>query len=109
MVENVDDAFLERQGWDPAGPLFKAVHWKYSNLRPAAPTWAPCAYAPEWESSWGPCPVGIHFILFCIHLFCISWERRRPIYKLNACISIHIFFFCIFKTRVSAFIHLIAL
>lgn len=56
MVENVDDAFLERQGYDPSGPLFKAVHWKYSNLRPAAPDWAPCAYAPEWEHSWGPCP-----------------------------------------------------
>lgn len=56
MVENVDDAFLERQGYDPSGPLFKAVHWKYSNLRPAAPAWAPCAYAPEWEHSWGPCP-----------------------------------------------------
>lgn len=56
MVENVDEAFLERKGYDPMGPLFKAVHWKYSNLRPAAASWAPCAYAPDWESSWGPCP-----------------------------------------------------
>ena len=58
MVENIDDAFLERHGFDPAGPLFKAVHWKYSNLRPGAATSAPCTYAPDWDWSWGPCPEG---------------------------------------------------
>jgi hypothetical protein len=52
MVENVDDAYLERQGEDSSGPLFKAVHWKYSNLRPAAPAWAPCPFAPDWEKGW---------------------------------------------------------
>jgi hypothetical protein len=56
MVENVDESFLERHGLDPRGPLFKAVHWKYSNLRPAAAPWMPCPHAPDWESSWGPCP-----------------------------------------------------
>ena len=56
MVENVDVAFLERHGYDPSGPLFKAVHWKYSNLRPAAASWKPCTYASEWDWSWGPCP-----------------------------------------------------
>lgn len=58
LVEQVDSAFLERRGRDPDGPLFKAVHWKYSNLRPRAPAWRPCAYAAEWEiPGWGKeCP-----------------------------------------------------
>ena len=34
MVENVDGEFLERKGESPSGPLFKAVHWRQSNLRP---------------------------------------------------------------------------
>jgi len=56
MVENVDGEFLERKGQSPAGPLFKAVHWRESNLRPRAPDWAPCRYDAKWESSWGACP-----------------------------------------------------
>ena len=56
LVEQVDDAFLERVGHDPRGDTFKAVHWKYSNLRPTAPASAPCRYVPDWESGWGPCP-----------------------------------------------------
>ena len=46
-------AFLERVGHDPRGDTFKAVHWKYSNLRPTAPASAPCRYVPDWESGWG--------------------------------------------------------
>lgn len=56
LVEQVDDAFLERVGYDPRGDTFKAVHWKYSNLRPTAPASAPCRYVPDWETGWGPCP-----------------------------------------------------
>ena len=56
IVEQVDSTFLERRGFDPRGALFKAVHWKLSNLRPPAPGWAPCRYDPEWELGWGPCP-----------------------------------------------------
>ena len=56
LAEQVDDAFLERVGHDPRGDTFKAVHWKYSNLRPTAPASAPCRYVPDWESGWGPCP-----------------------------------------------------
>ena len=55
-VENVDGEFLERKGESPSGPLFKAVHWRQSNLRPRAPAWAPCRYDAEWESDWGACP-----------------------------------------------------
>ena len=33
FVEQVDGAFLKRQGLDPKGDMYKAVHWKYSNLR----------------------------------------------------------------------------
>lgn len=56
IVEQVDSSFLNRNGLDPKGALFKAVHWKLSNLRPPAPTWAPCRYDQEWELNWGPCP-----------------------------------------------------
>ena len=56
LVEQVDDAFLERRGLDPGGALFKAVHWKLSNLRPPAPEWAPCRYDRDWELGWGACP-----------------------------------------------------
>jgi len=34
MVEQVDERFLQRKGFSPDGRLFKAAHWKYSNLRP---------------------------------------------------------------------------
>ena len=40
LVEQVDDAFLKRRGLDPTGALYKAVHWKLSNLRPPAPVGA---------------------------------------------------------------------
>jgi hypothetical protein len=57
MVEQPDDSFLARAGLDPSGSMFKAVHWKYSNLRPLVQhSWVPCEFAPEWESGWGPCP-----------------------------------------------------
>ena len=56
MLENADESFLERFGLGVDGPLFKAVHWKYSNLRPAAAPGSPCRFAPDWESKWGPCP-----------------------------------------------------
>ena len=56
LVEQVDEAFLERRGLDPTGALYKAVHWKLSNLRPPAPEWAPCRYDGEWELGWGACP-----------------------------------------------------
>ena len=56
LVEQVDDAFLERRGLDPRGALFKAVHWKLSNLRPPAPEWAPCRYDRDWDLEWGACP-----------------------------------------------------
>jgi len=37
---------------DPDGPLYKAVHWKYSNLRAADPG-ATCPWAvPDWEYAW---------------------------------------------------------
>ena len=56
MVENVDGDFLERKGESQSGPLFKAVHWRQSNLRPRAPAWAPCRYDAAWEKGWGACP-----------------------------------------------------
>lgn len=56
LVEQVDDAFLKRRGLDPTGTLYKAVHWKLSNLRPPAPEWAPCRYDRDWELAWGACP-----------------------------------------------------
>jgi hypothetical protein len=34
MVEQVDERFLARKGFAPEGRMFKAAHWKYSNLRP---------------------------------------------------------------------------
>jgi|AntAceMinimDraft_1070359.scaffolds.fasta_scaffold08884_2 hypothetical protein len=73
MMENVDDAFLERQGFDPTGPLLKAVHWKYSNLRPAAAAWAPCTFAPDWESKWGPCPEGEDLVRTCTNTVLCSY------------------------------------
>ena len=37
---------------DPDGPLYKAVHWKYSNLRATDPD-AACPWAvPDWAMSW---------------------------------------------------------
>ena len=33
MVEQVDEIFLARKGFAPEGRMFKAAHWKYSNLR----------------------------------------------------------------------------
>ena len=33
FVEQVDETFLKRRGLDPKGDMYKAVHWKYSNLR----------------------------------------------------------------------------
>ena len=56
LVENIDGAFLQRNGLDRSGALLKAVHWKYSNLRPLASGDKPCRFAPDWEKSYGACP-----------------------------------------------------
>jgi hypothetical protein len=51
----VDRTFLQRHNLDAEGGLYKAVHWKYSNLRapnkeshPLCP-WAVPDYPPEWR------------------------------------------------------------
>ena len=52
FVEQVDRTFLKRNGMDPKGPLYKAVHWKYSNLRAGNPS-IPCPYAtPDYPARW---------------------------------------------------------
>jgi len=52
FVEQVDGKFLKRNGMDPKGPLYKAVHWKYSNLRHGNPS-IPCPYAtPDYPMRW---------------------------------------------------------
>ena len=60
LVEEVDPSFLARKGLDPAGPLFKADHWKYSNLRvPDLKSECPFT-APDydyWPRGVGKCPV----------------------------------------------------
>jgi hypothetical protein len=60
MVEQVDKVFLARKGLAPHGRLFKAAHWKYSNLR--QPDMAnECPFtAPDydyWPRGTGRCPI----------------------------------------------------
>ena len=60
MVEEVDRVFLSRKGLNPDGRLFKAAHWKYSNLR-APDMGNECPFtAPDydyWPRGEGKCPV----------------------------------------------------
>jgi hypothetical protein len=60
MVEQVDKVFLARKGLAPEGHLFKAAHWKYSNLR-APDTHSECPFtAPDydyWPRGEGKCPI----------------------------------------------------
>ena len=60
LVEEVDGTFLARKGLDPGGPLFKADHWKYSNLR-SPDLKSECPFtAPDydyWPRGVGKCPV----------------------------------------------------
>lgn len=60
FVEQVDAAFLKRWRLDPKGDMYKAVHWKYSNLR-SPDIKAKCPWAtPDWPNLWaerdGYCP-----------------------------------------------------
>ena len=60
FVEQVDTTFLKRVGLDPRGDMYKAAHWKYSNLR-APDMSATCPWAtPDWPEKWakrdGYCP-----------------------------------------------------
>ena len=60
LVEEVDRVFLGRKGLNPDGRLFKAAHWKYSNLR-APDMGSECPFtAPDydyWPRGEGKCPV----------------------------------------------------
>jgi hypothetical protein len=54
----VDRTFLQRHQLDVNGGLYKAVHWKFSNLRPPNITSHPhCPWAvPDWPSNSPECP-----------------------------------------------------
>lgn len=52
LIEQVDSTFLRRNYLDPEGALYKAVNWKYSNLRAGDPN-LPCPYAtPDYKREW---------------------------------------------------------
>jgi len=56
----IDRSFLAGVGLDTQGRLFKAAHWKYSNLRPPQPGWECPFTAPDadyWPRGEGKCPV----------------------------------------------------
>jgi len=55
MVEEVDKQFLERTGLGGDSQAFKAVHWKYSNLRPVDRSDACPFTAPDYDY-WDGCP-----------------------------------------------------
>jgi len=60
LVEEIDQSFLKRKGLDADGALFKADHWKYSNLR-APEMHSECPFtAPDydyWPRGQGKCPL----------------------------------------------------
>jgi len=52
MVEQVDSTFLKRNQLDSKGSMYKAVNWKYSNLRKGNSN-IPCPYAtPDYPERW---------------------------------------------------------
>ena len=56
FVERVDETFMKRNGLDDKADAYKAVHWKYSNLRAPNVT-AQCPWAtPDWPARWEECP-----------------------------------------------------
>ena len=62
FVEQIDKSFLKRRKmWDKQNSLYKAVNWKYSNLRAPNPSLSKCPWAtPDWPRRWseqdGYCP-----------------------------------------------------
>ena len=52
FIEQIDSTFLKRNYLDSQGPLYKAVNWKYSNLR-AGDSSLKCPYAtPDYPREW---------------------------------------------------------
>lgn len=52
FIEQIDSTFLKRNFLDSQGPLYKAVNWKYSNLR-AGDGSLKCPYAtPDYPREW---------------------------------------------------------
>jgi hypothetical protein len=62
FVEQMDKTFLKRRKmWDEENSLYKAVNWKYSNLRAPNASLSKCPWAtPDWPRRWserdGYCP-----------------------------------------------------
>ena len=62
FVEHIDETFLKRRNmWDEKNALYKAVSWKYSNLRAPNLSYSSCQWAtPDWPRRWvdrdGYCP-----------------------------------------------------
>ena len=54
FVEQIDKSFLKRRKmWDKQNSLYKAVNWKYSNLRAPNPSLSKCSWAtPDWPRRW---------------------------------------------------------
>ena len=62
FVEQIDETYLKRRKmWDEQNSLYKAVNWKYSNLRAPNASLSKCPWAtPDWPRRWserdGYCP-----------------------------------------------------